>query len=62
MIIYFRGHNYPIWCLDTSPLGIYMATGSADKSVKIWSLENLYPIRIGAGHTKDVNVSGNNFL
>lgn len=34
-----------------------MATGSADKSVRIWSLENLYPIRIAAGHTKDVNVS-----
>lgn len=53
---YGRGHNYPIWAVDVSPLGVYIATGSHDKTARLWSLERNYPLRIFAGHVQDVDV------
>lgn len=54
--IYPNGHYpHPIWTLDISPLNLYFATGSRDTTVKLWSTEYLYPLRIFAGHTLDVD-------
>lgn len=52
----YRGHNYPIWCLDVAKHGVYMASGSYDRTAKLWSLDRTFPLRIFAGHNSDVNV------
>jgi WD40 repeat protein len=51
-----RGHNYPIWCVDVSTLGVYVATGSHDRTARLWSLDRTFPLRIFAGHNQDVEV------
>ncbi|KAH8382677.1 hypothetical protein KR009_004813 [Drosophila setifemur] len=50
----YRSHNYPIWCLDESPTGQYVVTGSKDLSARLWSLEREHALIIYAGHTQDV--------
>ncbi|XP_052836172.1 TAF5-like RNA polymerase II p300/CBP-associated factor-associated factor 65 kDa subunit 5L [Drosophila gunungcola] len=50
----YRSHNYPIWCLDESPVGQYVVTGSKDLSARLWSLEKEHALIIYAGHTQDV--------
>ncbi|XP_015584711.1 TAF5-like RNA polymerase II p300/CBP-associated factor-associated factor 65 kDa subunit 5L [Cephus cinctus] len=51
----YNGHNYPIWCMDTSVFNLYIATGSHDRTAKLWSLDRTFPLRIFAGHFLDVN-------
>ncbi|XP_043679744.1 TAF5-like RNA polymerase II p300/CBP-associated factor-associated factor 65 kDa subunit 5L isoform X2 [Vespula pensylvanica] len=51
----YNGHNYPIWCMDTSIFNLYIATGSHDRTAKLWSLDRKFPLRIFAGHFLDVN-------
>ncbi|XP_008202927.2 TAF5-like RNA polymerase II p300/CBP-associated factor-associated factor 65 kDa subunit 5L isoform X1 [Nasonia vitripennis] len=51
----YSGHNYPIWCMDTSVFNLYIATGSHDRTAKLWSLDRTFPLRIYAGHFLDVN-------
>ncbi|EDW14631.1 transcription initiation factor TFIID subunit 5 [Drosophila mojavensis] len=50
----YRSHNYPIWCVDESPVGQYVVTGSKDLSARLWSLEREHALIIYAGHTQDV--------
>ncbi|KAH8409872.1 hypothetical protein KR222_011799 [Zaprionus bogoriensis] len=50
----YRSHNYPVWCLDESPVGQYVVTGSKDLSARLWSLEREHALIIYAGHTQDV--------
>jgi len=52
----YSGHSYPIWCMDTSVFNLYTATGSHDRTAKLWSLDRTFPLRIYAGHFLDVNV------
>lgn len=56
--VFSAGHlpNHSIWSLDSSPLGLYFATGSSDTLAKLWSPEYLHPLRLFVGHTSDVNV------
>lgn len=54
-------HNFAIYSIDISPSGKYFATGSRDKTVKIWKPNDLKsPLRISRkgplGHTHSVNV------
>ncbi|XP_058796244.1 TAF5-like RNA polymerase II p300/CBP-associated factor-associated factor 65 kDa subunit 5L isoform X2 [Phymastichus coffea] len=51
----YSGHNYPIWCMDTSVFNLYIATGSHDRTAKLWSLDRTFPLRIFAGHFLDIN-------
>jgi WD40 repeat protein len=37
----FRGHLGPIRCLAVSPDGKFLASGSTDRSVKLWELQQL---------------------
>lgn len=53
----YRGHRYAIWCVDESPVGMYMATGSKDLTARLWSLENEFPLITYVGHTQDVEVN-----
>lgn len=52
-----RGHNSPIWALDVSALNMYVATGSRDKTARLWTLDKTYPLRLYVGHYSCVNVS-----
>lgn len=58
----YRGHRYPIWCMDESPVGMYVATGSKDLTARLWSLEKEFPLITYAGHTQDVEVCKFTFL
>jgi len=54
-------HNFAIYSIDFSPSGSFFATGSRDKTVKVWNPEDLKnPLRIARrgplGHTHSVNV------
>ncbi|XP_070494255.1 transcription initiation factor TFIID subunit 5 isoform X1 [Chironomus tepperi] len=51
----YRGHEYPIWCVDESSNGCYAATGSRDTTARLWSYERKFPVRVYAGHTLDVD-------
>lgn len=42
--------------MDTSIFNLYIATGSHDRTAKLWSLDRKFPLRIFAGHFLDVNV------
>ena len=52
-----RGHTYPVWALDISQQGQYFASGSQDRTAKLWMFDRTYPLRILAGHTADVDVN-----
>lgn len=56
-ISFFRGHNNPIWALDVSALNMYIATGSHDKTARLWILDKTYPLRLFAGHYGSITVS-----
>ena len=45
-----RGHNDGISCVDVSPDGRCLATGSADGTVRLWSLEANREIHTLRGH------------
>jgi WD40 repeat protein len=54
-------HNFAIYSIDFSPSGKYFATGSRDKTIKIWNPDNLKkPLKISrqgpVGHTHSVNM------
>lgn len=58
VVLYFdRGHNNPIWDLDVSALNLYVATGSQDKTARLWTLDKTYPLRLYVGHHNSVTVS-----
>ena len=42
--------------MDTSKFNMYIATGSHDRTARLWSLDRTFPLRIYAGHFMDVNV------
>lgn len=51
----FDGHTGPVKSLDVSPDGNYLATGSADGTVRIWNLQNTNLVYELKGHSKEVN-------
>ena len=52
----YKGHTYPVWCLDIDRLGVNAVTGSMDRTAKLWQIERVFPLRIYAGHEADVDV------
>jgi transcription initiation factor TFIID subunit 5 len=56
-LVCYKGHNYPVWDVDFSPLGYYFASASHDRTARIWGTDNIFPLRILAGHLSDVDVS-----
>jgi WD40 repeat protein len=55
-LVVYKGHNYPVWDCDYSPLGYYFATASHDRTARLWSTDRIFPLRIYAGHLSDVDV------
>ena len=58
-VVSYKGHSFPVWALDISPQCLYFATGSQDRTARLWNLEYTFPLRIFAGHLQDVDVSTN---
>ena len=56
-VVCYKGHNYPVWDVDFGPQGFYFATASHDRTARLWSCDQIYPLRIFAGHMSDVDVS-----
>ena len=55
-LMVYKGHNYPVWSVDYSPLGYYFASASHDKTISLWNTEQAHPIRMLVGHATDVDV------
>ncbi|KAF9616499.1 hypothetical protein IFM89_029796 [Coptis chinensis] len=51
----YKGHNYPVWDVQFSPMGHYFASSSHDRTARIWSMDRIQPLRIMAGHLSDVD-------
>lgn len=43
--------------MDISKSGVFVVTGSHDRTAKLWSLSRTFPIRVFVGHMADVTVS-----
>jgi WD40 repeat protein len=50
----FIGHSSFIWSIAFSPDGKYLASGSADNTVKLWSLESQKEVTTLQGHSSYV--------
>ena len=46
-----EGHTYPVTSVAFSPCGRFIASGSADKTVKVWDLETVQIFQTLEGHT-----------
>ncbi|KAF0907072.1 hypothetical protein E2562_014674, partial [Oryza meyeriana var. granulata] len=54
-LVCYKGHNYPVWDVQFSPVGHYFASASHDRTTRIWSMDKIQPLRIMAGHLSDVD-------
>jgi WD40 repeat protein len=50
----FRGHSHGVWAVAFSPDGLTLASGGADRLVRMWDIETGRLLRSLRGHTNDV--------
>ena len=50
----FKGHTGDVWGVAISPDGKYLATGSSDKTARLWDLASGETIRVFSGHSGEV--------
>ena len=46
----------PLFVVCCSPVEVYFATASMDRTARLWSCDSVYPIRVFAGHNSAVDV------
>jgi WD40 repeat protein/transcriptional regulator with XRE-family HTH domain/energy-coupling factor transporter ATP-binding protein EcfA2 len=51
----FKGHTSDVWGVDFSPDGKYLATGSSDKTARLWDVATGETIRIFSGNTGEID-------
>ncbi len=49
-----QGHSYSVISVTFSPDGKYLASGSHDKKIKLWSVESQKEVTTLQGHSKAV--------
>lgn len=50
----FRGHSHGVWDVAFSPDGLTLATGGADRYLRIWEIETGRLLKSLRGHTHDI--------
>ena len=50
----FRGHSHGVWSVAFSPDGLTLASGGADRLVRIWDIETGRLLKSLRGHTHDI--------
>jgi WD40 repeat protein/serine/threonine protein kinase len=53
-LLTLRGHAWPVNCVAVSPDGMLLASGSGDKTVRLWNATSGQEVRILTGHTDNV--------
>jgi len=53
-VVRYAAHSAPVWSVAFAPLGAYFATCSGDRSLRVWSVSSLQPVRLMLGHAGDV--------
>jgi hypothetical protein len=48
-LVAYRGHGLPVWDVAACPHGYYFATGSGDRSARVWALDRVAPLRMCVG-------------
>ncbi|EHB10437.1 TAF5-like RNA polymerase II p300/CBP-associated factor-associated factor 65 kDa subunit 5L [Heterocephalus glaber] len=51
----YQEHASSMWDLAISPYSLYFASGSHNRTTRLWSFDRIYPVRIYAGHLADVD-------
>jgi WD40 repeat protein len=51
MVTKLQGHSSRVWFVVFSPDGKYLASGSLDKTVKLWSVESQKEVTTLQGHS-----------
>jgi WD40 repeat protein len=54
MVATLQGHTRYVNSITFSPDGNYLATGSKDKTIKLWSIETLKEVATLQGHNDSV--------
>lgn len=54
-VVCYRGHNYPVVSVDSSPVSSFFASSSFDQTCLLWHSTRNYPLRTFIGHTRTVN-------
>ncbi|KAI5752669.1 hypothetical protein M8J77_019258 [Diaphorina citri] len=52
-VMKYSGHDMTVWSVEACSKGLAL-TGSRDTTARLWSLEQMYPLRIFVGHKQDV--------
>ncbi|MEK7726681.1 MAG: hypothetical protein AAB311_05825, partial [Nitrospirota bacterium] len=50
----FRGHSHGVWAVAFSPDGLTLASGGAERLVRMWDIETGRLLRSLRGHTNDI--------
>ncbi|KAF2984150.1 hypothetical protein EK904_007639 [Melospiza melodia maxima] len=60
----FVGHQGPVWCLCVYSIGDLLFSGSSDKTIKVWDIQNLQKVNTIRAHDNPVCtlVSSHNML
>ena len=56
-LVVYRGHAFPVWSVHCGPLGAsnYFVSGGADRTARLYIVDQSQPVRIFAGHAADVD-------